>query len=229
MNIRICTPVIGKSLDEFLENLKKTQNISEFIELRADCIENISENDIETIRNQTNVQSIFTYRKKSEGGKFKGDENTRVKILQKAIELGFDHIDIELSSMKEYQFKRDKTKLIVSYHNFAETPSYWDMQSILYEMNEFKPDVLKIATMLNEEYESTKIYRLLTNKPHNEERIVIGMGEKGRTTRILGPLLGSYLTYASTEFGESAPGQIDINELKEIYKLLENNKFTKSS
>jgi len=220
MNIRICTPVIGKSLNEFLDNLKKTQNISEFVELRADYIENISVNDIEVILNKTKAQSIFTCRKKTEGGKFQGDERNRIKILQRAIDLGFDHVDIELSTMKDFQLKRNKIKFIISYHNFAETPSYWDMQSIIYQMNEFRPDVLKIATMLNEEYESTKIYRLLTNKPHSEERIVIGMGEKGRMTRILGPLLGSYLTYASTEFGKSAPGQIDISELKKIYKVL---------
>ncbi|OGK35844.1 type I 3-dehydroquinate dehydratase [Candidatus Roizmanbacteria bacterium RIFCSPLOWO2_01_FULL_38_12] len=220
MNIRICTPVIGTTLDDFLSNLKKTEEISDFVELRVDYIQDFTETNVEVIRKETNVQSIFTCRKKEEGGKFNGDENNRVGILQKAIELGFDHVDIELSTIKEYQFKRDNTKLIISYHNFVETPSYWDMQSIIYEMNEFKPDILKIATVLTEEYETTKIYRLLTNKPHNEERIVIGMGEKGRVTRILVPLLGSYLTYASTEFGESAPGQIGIEELKNIYNTI---------
>ena len=220
MNIRICTSVIGTTLDDFLSNLKKTEEISDFVELRVDYIQDFTETNVEVIRKETNVQSIFTCRKKEEGGKFNGDENNRVGILQKAIELGFDHVDIELSTIKEYQFKRDNTKLIISYHNFVETPSYWDMQSIIYEMNEFKPDILKIATVLTEEYETTKIYRLLTNKPHNEERIVIGMGEKGRVTRILVPLLGSYLTYASTEFGESAPGQIGIEELKNIYNTI---------
>ena len=220
MNIRICTPVIGYTLEEFLGNLKKTQEISDFVELRVDYINNLSLDDILVIREKTKVLSIFTCRKKEEGGKFQGDEKEQVKILQKAISLGFDHIDIELSTMKDFQFKHVKTKLIISYHNFAETPSYWDMQSIIYEMNSFKPDILKIATMMKEEYESTKIYRLLTNKPHTEERIVIGMGEKGRMTRILGPLLGSYLTYASTQYGESAPGQIEVKNLKAIYKLL---------
>jgi len=221
MKIKICTPVIGNNLNQFLENLGKTQEISDFVELRVDYIQDLSLDDIELIREKTKVQSIFTCRKKAEGGKFHFDERMRVKILQKAIDLVFDHIDIELSTIRDHEFKRNpKTKLIVSYHNFAETPSYWDMQSIIYEMNSFKPDILKIATMMKEEYESTKIYRLLTNKPHTEERIVVGMGEKGRMTRILGPLLGSYLTYASTPYGESAPGQIDINKLKEIYKLI---------
>lgn len=219
-NIKICTPVIGNSMDVFLDNLKKTQKIADFVELRVDYIENFSEKDIKQIRKEVLVQNIFTCRTKKEGGRFTGDEKSRIQILKNALESNFDHVDIELSTMKDNEFKRSNSKLIISYHNFLETPSYWEAQSIIHEMNEYKPDILKIATMMNEEFEDTKIYRLLTNKPHNEERIVLGMGEKGRMTRILGPLLGSYLTYASTEFGESAPGQIDIKELQNIYKIL---------
>lgn len=219
-NIKICTPVIGKTVEEFLVNLKKTQELSSFVELRVDYIENFSVNDIEIISENVKAESIFTCRTNKEGGKFNGDEKARIEILQKALNSDFDYVDIELSTMKEHIFKRGNSKLIISYHNFLETPSYWDMQSIIREMNEYKPDVLKIAIMMKEEYEDTKVYRLLTNKPHTEERIVIGMGKKGRMTRIIGPFLGSYLTYASTEFGESAQGQIDINELKKIYKLM---------
>ena len=46
------------------------------------------------------------------------------------------------------------------------------------------------------------------------------MGAVGRMTRILGPLLGSYLTYAATPWGESASGQIQIEELKKVYNTL---------
>jgi 3-dehydroquinate dehydratase-1 len=221
INIKICSPVIGTTLEEFLDNLKKTQAISSFIELRVDYIKNFSIKDIEIISENVKVKSIFTCRTNKEGGRFNGDEKARVEILQQALQTKFDYVDIELSTMRQNSFKRSNSKLIISYHNFLETPSYWDMQSIIREMNEYKPDVLKIATFMKEEYEDTKIYRLLTNKPHTEERIVIGMGEKGKMTRIIGPLLGSYLTYASTEFCESAPGQIDIEEFKKIYKLLQ--------
>lgn len=222
MNIRICTPVIGETREELLSNLEQIQKISSLVEIRADYIANLSIEDIEEIKLHTRVDSIFTCRKKEEGGFFKGSEEERISILKKAIDAQFDFVDIELSAMKEHQIsKKGITKLIISYHNFEKTPSYWDMQNIIAEMNSFGPDILKIATMMNEEYESTKIYRLLTNKPHNEERIVLGMGEKGRMTRILGPLLGSYLTFASTEFGGSAPGQIELSELQTIYKSLQ--------
>ncbi len=221
MNIKICTPVTGETLEDFLSNLESIQHVSQFIELRVDYIANVSTSDIQTIKEATKVEAIFTCRKKEEGGFFQGGEEERIHILQKAAALAFDYIDVELSTIKEYKIiKKPQTKLIISYHNFEKTPSYWDMQSIIYEMNTFAPDILKIATMMKEEYESTKLYRLLTNKPHTEERIVIGMGEKGKMTRILGPLLGSYLTYAATEFGESAPGQLSLEELQKIYNTM---------
>ncbi len=220
MNIRICTPVVGDSLEEFIGNLHKTQEISEFIELRVDHIPHFSIEMVEEIKKRVNKRTIFTCRLHAEGGKYLGAEETRREILQRAIGI-FDHVDIELQTMKDHPFTRDdKTKIIVSYHNFHETPNFWELQKVVYDMNQLNPDIIKIATMLTKEYESTKIYRLLTNKPHTEERIIIGMGPYGTMTRVLGPLLGGYLTYASTPYGESAPGQIEIRELQNMYKTL---------
>ena len=223
MNIRICTPVVGKTKEEFLSNLKKTQELSDLIELRVDYLGGVTPEAIREIRQQTIKPAIFTCRSADEGGKFTGIEQQRIELLQSAIGM-FEHVDIELPTMQEHSFHRnEKTKIIISYHNFDETPSYWDMQKIVYDMNELKPDILKIATMVVKDYEVTKLYRLLTNKPHTEDRIVVGMGQQGRMTRVLGPLLGGYLTYASTEYGESAPGQIDIKELQTIYNTLDYN------
>ncbi|CAN5173765.1 type I 3-dehydroquinate dehydratase [soil metagenome] len=220
MNIRICTPVIGKTKEEFINNLKKIQDISDCVELRIDYLEEVSQAIIDEIHQHIVKPTIFTLRRSDEGGKSSINEEIRISLLQSAIGV-FECVDIELATVQEHTFIRnEKTKLIVSYHNFEKTPSYWDMQKVIYDMNESNADILKIATMVNEEYEVTKLYRLLTNKPHTEERIVIGMGEHGRMTRILGPLLGGYLTYAATEYGESAPGQIEIKELQNIYSNL---------
>lgn len=73
-----------------------------------------------------------------------------------------------------------------------------------------QPDIMKIATMVRKEEDVRVLLRLLLEKEKDEEMIVIGMGAKGQLTRILGPLFGSYLTYVSTPYGETAPGQIDI-------------------
>lgn len=220
MDIRMCVPVTGKTTKEFVSNMQKIQEIADFVELRVDTLGALDIEFLDELRQMVHKKAIFTCRRGDEGGEYTGTDEMRVKLLQKAIGM-FEYVDIELSTMRTHNFIRDdKTKIIISYHNFKETPSYWDMQKIVYDMNQFKPDILKLATMVNKEYEVTKLYRLLTNKPHKEERIVIGMGEKGRMTRILGPLLGSYLTFAASEYGESAPGQIDIDKLKNIYNNL---------
>lgn len=147
------------------------------------------------------------------------DESLRRNILQKGFDLEFDYIDIELSTIEKWQPKQsEKTKLIISYHNFEKTPHFWVLNKIIFQMNQYSPNVIKIATMVNDEYDNTQLYRIMVNKPKKEERIVVGMGEKGKMTRILGPMLGCYLTYASTPFSQSAPSQVDITELKAIYK-----------
>ncbi len=220
MDIRMCVPVTGKTTKEFVSHLQKIQEIAEFVELRVDTLGVMDIEFLDELRQIVHKKAVFTCRRGDEGGEYTGTDEMRVKLLQKAIGM-FEYVDIELSTMRTHNFIRDdKTKIIISYHNFKETPSYWDMQKVIYDMNQFKPDILKLAMMVNKEYEVTKLYRLLTNKPHTEERIVIGMGEKGRMTRILGPLLGSYLTFAASAYGESAPGQIDIDKLKNIYNNL---------
>lgn len=220
-NIRIFTPVIGTSIEKFLENLEKTQQISDYIELRVDTIENLAKSELMSIKKALKKEAIFTCRKNSEGGFFSGEENKRVDILQKALDLHFECVDIEFSTIEEYTLvSNHRTKIIISYHNLNETPSYWDLNKIILRIKQHKPDIVKIATMINEEYERTKIYRLLTNKSHEEKRIVLGLGFKGKITRILAPLLGSYLTYASTPYSTPQPEDVGLNDLKEIYHQL---------
>ena len=50
------------------------------------------------------------------------------------------------------------------------------------------------------------------------------MGEKGKITRIIAPLLGSFCTYVSLSSGkETADGQIDKKTLEEAIKNLRKN------
>jgi len=219
-NIKICIPVIGRNLEEFLENLNKIQKICDCVELRVDYIKNLKIKDIEVIKNEVKKEAIFTCRKKDEGGKFAGSEKERLEILEKALELDFDYVDIELSSINQINLsaKNKEAKIICSYHNFKKTPDYKELEIIANQMREYKASVLKIATMSHNEEDNRKLFKLLLNKCKEEKMIVLGMGEVGKITRILLPLLGGYLTYANIDSSEIAPGQINIEELENIYK-----------
>jgi len=58
-------------------------------------------------------------------------------------------------------------------------------------------------------------------RKHSPELISLCMGDKGRISRAVAPLLGNYLSFATLEQeGQSAPGQFTIYEMKQINELL---------
>lgn len=221
-NIKICVPVVGRNLEQFLENLNKIEKVCDLVELRVDYIENLKLEDVDVILSEIKMESIFTCRKKDEGGKFTGSEKSRLQILENALNKNFDHVDIELSSIDQINLlgKNEQTKIICSYHDFNKTSSYENLEDIANQMRRKNIDILKITTMSSGEEDNKKLLKLLLNKGKNEEMIALGMGSEGKVTRILSPLLGGYLTYANIGDNKTASGQINMGELKNIYSKL---------
>lgn len=221
MKHRICTPVTGTTRAEFFTNLQSVQTVSECIELRADMIPDLKLEDVEKLRKETHTEAIFTCRSMNQGGKYAGSKQDLIALLQAAFNADFDYVDVELDTIREHAFyKGKKTKLIVSYHDFEETPAYWDLTKIVDDIKSYNPDIVKIATMVKKDQDAYSLLKLLINRIPPQEMIVLGMGEHGKLTRILSPLLGGYLTFASTERGASAPGQIPLKDLESIYKTI---------
>lgn len=221
MNITICTPVTGTTFKELLVHLESIQKISDFIELRVDTAQDFSLEHIDELKKNVTKKAIFTCRSKEEGGSWNQDESKRLLIIEKAAAAGFDYIDVELETLKKHEINRPhSTKLIVSYHNFTETPKYWKLTGVINEMNKHDPDLIKIATTVKKDEDNQTLFRLLVDRPGEEEWIIVGMGEKGKIIRIMAPIMGGFLTYAATEFGQTAPGQLQLNELKKTYKEL---------
>jgi len=222
--IRICVHVTGNTLADFLENLKSVQKLSSFIELRVDYIKDLKISDIQKIREKTHCKSIFTCRKKSEGGKFSGKEEERTAIIKEAVKQKFDFVDLELATIEKMKLKKDqRVQIIVSYHNFQKTPSDSALRKLISRMQKVQADIFKIATYVNSIEDNRRLFSLLLEKKILGQYIIIGMGEKGKLTRILSPLLGGYLTFASLGGTVYAPGQVSLRKLNKFYQTL--NKF----
>ena len=177
------------------------------IELRVDKIKNLSENDLQLIRKKTIKEAIFTSRRK--------------EIILKALDLGFDYVDVDLSLISKIKLPKElKTKIIISFHDYKKTPNIQELTLTINRMRECNVEILKIATMVNKTQDINNLFKTLLSKKQDEKMIVIGMGKKGQIIRVLGPFLGSFLTFASTQYGESAPGQIELEKIKNLYKLL---------
>lgn len=223
-DIRICTVVIGRSLEEFLFNLEKIQQVSNFMELRVDYIENLKLEDLDIIKKFTFKESILTCRSVEEGGLFQGSAKELLEIIYKANKLGFKYIDMEISKLnlinKNYLSGDNKT--IGSYHNFKKTPCPNELQNIAERIANYSfVDIIKIATISNSDADNFNLLRLLKNKSITKPLIVLGMGENGKVTRVLSPLLGGYLTFASLDKCKTASGQIELGELKNMLTLMQ--------
>jgi len=108
---------------------------------------------------------------------------------------------------------------IPSYHNYEETPK--DLDALLASMP--KENVVKIATMANCITDSLRMLDLV-----RRHRNVAGMcmGPYGAITRILAPIYGSLMTFASVG-NPAAPGQLDAEELIERYRFKKLSPSTK--
>jgi len=218
---KICLVATEKTIKELLKNFEKLQEISDFIEIRLDYIKNISLTMLIKIFEikKSNTKVIITCRSKKHGGEFQGSIEEQEKILQMANDIGFEYLDIDIKLIDKIKIKNKKSKIICSYHNFNHTPTYEELSKIIDYMREFvQTDICKTATMVNDKKDNEIIFKIIEDKKKIGNVIILGMGEKGKETRIKGLLIGNYLTFASYGNNLSAPGQIDIEIIKNMLK-----------
>lgn len=156
-------------------------------------------------------------------------EDERKDVLMTAIEAGAAYVDIEIEaadSFKESIVKKALQKgchMIISYHNYEKTPSKNELLEIIGECFDCGADIAKIACLTLSEADSARILSLYDCPENRVGKIVaLGMGEKGKITRIAAPLLGAPFTFAAPAPGhETAPGQLDRKTLEKIIGLMQ--------
>jgi 3-dehydroquinate dehydratase I len=207
-----CISVSGDTLSEFLKNLELQQTKKvDLIELRCDYIQDFKILDIQTIKDKLTKPAIFTFRKKKDGGEFAGEFETWKQIIEIALIAGFKYIDIEFPSIRyiSLENKHPETKIITSFHNFKKTNGYRDLRKIQKRMRGVNPDLMKFACQVKTENDIKTLIRLLTSGKKDDKMAVIGMGNLGKTVRILSPILGSQINFLSGN-QKTALGQLDL-------------------
>ncbi len=149
---------------------------------------------------------VITARRREDGGRWMKSEEERVVLLRSAIAAGVDYIDIEADIASEIP-RYGKTKRVVSYHDFDETPE--NLEELHAAMADEDADIVKIATMANRFSDNVRMVDLVRNA--KIPTIGICMGEMGMITRLLAHRLGSPFTYATFSGGRKmAPGQVEL-------------------
>lgn len=220
---RICTVITAADPVRAVEAINKVlTQVPDLIEVRLDYMENPGY--LTRIREATVLPLIATNRLREQGGLWNGEEKDRIQVLLSACDAGFDYVDIELSTSSVDKvcasIKALGAKLIISHHDFENTPRIQDLRNIMREELGAGADVCKIVGTARDRNDCLTYLRFLYENP-GVPLVSFGMGVAGIMSRVFSPIFGGAYTYASTNVGqESAPGQLTVSDLRTIYKIL---------
>ncbi len=212
---KVTIPITAASMDRALELMDRAAALQpDFLELRLDYMPNPK---VEKLVQHTDVPKIVTIRHKAEGGQDRIDNEQRRDYLLEAIAAGAAMVDTEYRHPIDLTGQLRDTRLILSYHDFDETPG--DLSAIHGDIVAEGADIVKIAVKANSPNDALKMMNLLSEI--RETTIGISMGPYGVITRVAGPALSSYLTFATIDGHEELePGQLSISQLREEWKTL---------
>lgn len=225
----ICIPIVARTNEAAVAQMKQGALLADCLELRIDQIRDLDLKQLMDGR-RSNQRIIVTNRRVDEGGAFPGTERERVDLLKDAVALGADYVDIEARTKKpllrelvaQIEKYHGRTKWIISSHDFSGTPPAGTLKKRFDACARTKADIVKICTYAHAMEDNLRVLELIPYARNKGRGIIaLCMGEKGKISRVMAPLLGASWSYASLEKGaESAPGQLTIEEMKQIHHMV---------
>lgn len=231
----IAIPLIAKDLLDLENQLKDVPfDEIEVIEWRVDHYKAFL--DDEAVNNALNLIRTYlqdkvliaTFRTLWEGGASAINKENYVHLLKYLLESKkVDIIDLELFAQKNDILKEiidyahlNQVYVIMSNHEFERTLSYNDMIKRFEMMQEYDVDILKLAMMPKCEMDVIDLIKASAQINDTCKQLVISMsmGELGKLSRMSSCISGSCISFACINHS-SAPGQIEVNQLKKVLSL----------
>ena len=212
---RICAAIVNNDIILIKEN----EHDVDLFEVRIDLIGAQWPDLVKLLKKPW----IACNRSEDEGGKGNPDLIKREEELLWAAETGACIVDLEYRTKNLSDIVpqiKARTKCLLSFHDLVGTPSYEILVGIVEGQIKAGADYCKVVTTAQVFEDNLTVLKLIKAFPE-VKLTAMAMGDEGRVSRILGPLAGGYLTYASLASGnESAPGQMTVKELRRTYELL---------
>src|SRR5687768_6294642 len=213
MSTLLCETVTGRSMAELIA-ARDAATAADMVELRLDGVDDL---DVAGALRGRRKPVIVTCRPEWEGGRFAGAEEDRQRILDRALTLGAEHVDVEwtaLHTIHEPSFaalvERDPARIVVSSHDFDGVPSTLDGR--VRDMRATGARIIKIAVTAGKLTDTLPLLDIA----RDGNAVVIGMGDAGMTTRLLASRFGSVWTYSGNAV---APGQIPAARMLDEFRF----------
>ena len=235
---KICVPIVASTKDGIIEEARNIKNLpADIVEWRVDWFENVFEFDkvkdvLKELRETLgDMPILMTFRTSKEGGEKSIEDEAYAELNIKAAETGLvDAVDVEVFTGDEVVKRIIEgahaagVKVVASNHDFDKTPDKDDIVRRLCKMQELGADVPKIAVMPQSKKD---VLTLLTATEemateHADRPIItMSMAGTGVISRLAGEVFGSALTFGAAAKA-SAPGQMGVEDLKDVLTKLHN-------
>ena len=171
---------------------------------------------------------LVTNRPTWEGGHYAGSEQARIDLLCQAVQAGAQYADIELRTAEELraqvlrEARQHGARVIISNHDFQETPPLARLRETLRQMLISGADIGKIVTTATTPEEAGRILSLQQEALASQFPLsAFAMGSAGKISRLATIYLGGFMTYAAiTQQQATAPGQLSVHDLHALISLL---------
>ena len=222
--MKLVVSIMPRTLEKAQQLDRSRYDGADVIEWRADFLD---KNEILTVapavfEKFAGREILFTIRTRGEGGQIDLTSEEYLAIIQDIQSIYHpDYIDFEFYSHREvFEQMLEFSNLVLSYHNFQETPE--NMMEILSELTSLSPKLVKVSVMSHNEQDVLDLMNYTRGfKTLNPEQdyVTISMGKVGKISRLTADLTGSSWSFASVG-EESAPGQIPLENMRRIRELL---------
>ena len=199
----LCAAVTADSMAELRHRRDQVQG-ADLVELRLDGIRDL---DVAGALADRRGRVVVTLRPTWQGGRYDGDEATRVALLEQAWRLGADYVDVEFGAAEGLMTISRGARIVRSFHDFDGVPA--DAADRLRALLASGAEVVKLAAMTHRLTDVVTLADLA--RTADGRAVVIGMGPAGAASRILAAQMGSLWTYAGDGV---APGQLTLARMR---------------
>ena len=228
-NSKICAVVAAADAQSMWGQLETALRVTAAVELRLDWLHNENEMGrfLRRLRSRKiRATLIATCRRKDAGGRYSGTRAKQLLHLAEALHAGCSWYDLEIETASMcppelLDVLLGEGRQLLSVHYFRRMPG--NPGRVAARLAGFSPDAVKIAAQCHSFAGGLKLLELAR---HRKNMVIMPIGEIATPERILALRAGSALTYAPVE-NATAPGQVSLTEMKELYRADKLNRKTR--
>jgi 3-dehydroquinate dehydratase-1 len=202
-----------------LQRAVRMRNPPDLFELRLDALFAIRE-ELEASLRDLRAPLIITARHPREGGSNRLSAQTRRDLLLRFLPHAA-HMDIELRSASTFAAvleaaRAKRIRVIVSFHDFDETPGRQRFDGIARAARSLGADLLKIATRTDNSAQLARLRDFFQSERLKMDIAAMGVGRMGRVSRF------EFARRSAINYGHlgspQAEGQLSIIQLRRILR-----------